>query len=202
MTNVWSCESSQRFEFWPFISAFGISLILYDSALWSLYWRQRVMQKMKRTLHEDLRLDKEICSDICLKLFLVCGMSCEVEVVFAWFGPHLKCIQRWLDIIILNTEPPPKKLKYCKYLGLPFVPFSKEMSRCTENFFSGRPNVPPIGLIRLYIRVTAVMQNVHVSAFHRWQATWVFVVCGFVHVLMEVGQAFTTFFSLGGYSLP
>jgi len=41
------------------------------------------MQKMKRTLHEDLRLDKEICSDICLKLFLVCGMSCEVEVVFA-----------------------------------------------------------------------------------------------------------------------
>jgi hypothetical protein len=44
------------------------------------------------------------------------------------------------------------------------------------------------------------MQNVHVHVFHRWQATSVFVVAGFVHVLMEVGQAFATFFSLGSYS--
>jgi len=29
----------------------------------------------------------------------------------------------------------------------------------------------------------------------------VFVVSGFVHVLMEVGLAFATFFSAGGYSL-
>jgi hypothetical protein len=42
------------------------------------------------------------------------------------------------------------------------------MFRCANNFFPGRPNVPPIGLIRLYIRITAVMQNVHVPVLRHW----------------------------------
>jgi hypothetical protein len=75
--------------------------------------------------------------------------------------------------------------------------FQKKCPGVPRTFFfgGGTPKCPSYWFDILYIRITALMQDVHVPVFHRWQATSVFVVSGFVQVLM-VGQAFATFFSL------